>query len=102
MSVNVLKYKHGRINLSTINSKFNLMEVYVDLRPYWPKGLSINAAYEELLLKGLKVDRRTLSAAKAGTLTKSEFITLVKLRDWIRQLTGKPEITIDDLLRIEN
>lgn len=74
------------------------MTVYVDLSKYWPKDLSLNAAYEELLIQGRKVDRRTLSAAKAGNLTKSEFTTLVKLRDWIRELTMNPDLKIDDLL----
>jgi len=74
------------------------MKVYVDISQYWPQNLSLNAVYEELLLQGRKIDRRTLSGAKAGTLTKSEFVTLVKLRDWLRERTNNPDLKIDDLL----
>ena len=75
------------------------MKVYVDLSEYWPNGLSLNAAYEDLLTQGRKVDRRTLSNAKAGTLAKSEFVTLIRLRDWLRDVTKNPELKIDDLLK---
>ena len=74
------------------------MKVYVDIGSYWPEDLSINAAYEELLMQGVKVDRRTLGAAKAGKLSKSDFATLIKLRDWVRELTRNKELTIDDLM----
>jgi hypothetical protein len=76
--------------------------VYVDIGSYWPKNLSVNAAYEELLMQGRKVDRRTLVAAKTGILTKSEYLTLIRLRDWVREISGNPSLTVDDLLKIEN
>ncbi len=78
------------------------MRAYVDLSQFWREGLSINAAYEELLMKGMKVDRRTLAAAKDGTLARSEYLTLVRLRDWARELSGNKKLTIDDILVIED
>lgn len=95
MYTNVLSCKHGSINVEALESK---MKIYVDISQYWPQNLSLNAVYEELLLQGRKIDRRTLSGAKAGTLTKSEFVTLVKLRDWLRERTNNPDLKIDDLL----
>jgi hypothetical protein len=77
------------------------VKVYVDIGSYWPDSLSVNAAYEELLMQGIKIDRRTLSAAKAGTLTKSDFATLIKLRNWVRQLTENKDLTVDDLMKQE-
>ncbi|NJP22367.1 MAG: hypothetical protein HC763_28895 [Hydrococcus sp. CRU_1_1] len=74
------------------------MRAYVDLSKYWRKGLSLNAAYEELLMKGMKIDRRTLAAAKEGTLARSEYLTLVRLRDWARELSGNELLTIEDIL----
>lgn len=76
------------------------MRAYVDIGKYWSKGLSVNAAYEELIMKGMKIDRRTLSSAKDGTLSRSEYSTLIRLRDWIRELSGNKELCIDDLLVI--
>ncbi len=78
------------------------MRAYVDLSQFWREGLSINAAYEELLMKGMKVDRRTLAAAKDGTLARSEYLTLVRLRDWARELSGNKKLTIDDILVIKD
>ena len=78
------------------------MRAYVDLSKFWRKGLSINAAYEELLMKGMKIDRRTLASAKDGTLARSEYLTLVRLRDWARELSGNKQLTIDDILVIKN
>ncbi|NJL11241.1 MAG: hypothetical protein HC908_16735 [Calothrix sp. SM1_7_51] len=77
------------------------VKVYVDIGSYWPDGVSVNAAYEELLMQGVKIDRRTIAAAKAGKLTKSDFATLIKLRNWVRQLTGNKELTVDNLLKQE-
>lgn len=96
--INVILYKHENINVNTLELN---VKVYVDIGSYWPEDLSINAAYEELLMQGVKVDRRTLAAAKAGKLTKSDFATLIKLRDWVRQLTSNKELKIDDLMRQE-
>jgi hypothetical protein len=78
------------------------MRAYVDLSKFWRDNLSINAAYEELLMKGMKVDRRTLAAAKDGTLARSEYLTLVRLRDWARELSGNQLLTIDDILVIKD
>lgn len=96
--INVILYKHENINVNTLELN---VKVYVDIGSYWPEDLSINAAYEELLMQGVKVDRRTLAAAKAGKLTKSDFATLIKLRDWVRQLTSNKELKIDDLMKQE-
>lgn len=78
------------------------MRAYVDIGKYWKDGLSVNAAYEDLLIKGLKVDRRTLSSAKEGTLARSEYSTLIRLRDWVRELSGNKKLCIDDLLVIRD
>lgn len=78
------------------------MRCYVNFGDYWPENLSVNAAYERLLVKGWKVDRRTLSAAKKGELIKSDFSTLVHLRNWARELTKNPNLTIDEMLTIED
>lgn len=77
------------------------MRAYVDIGKYWQEGLSVNAAYEDLIMKGLKVDRRTLSNAKDGTLSRSEYSTLIRLRDWVREISGNKNLCIDDLLVIE-
>lgn len=99
MVANVLHLPRESIN---VNALAQCMKVYVDLGKYWPEGLSINAAYEELIMQGRKVDRRTLSAAKAGNLIKSEYATLVRLRDWVRDITGNPKLSIEDLFRHED
>lgn len=78
------------------------MRAYVDIGKYWPVGLSVSAAFEELLEEGTRIDRRTLVAAKKGQLTRSEYITLVRLRDWVRWKTGEDKITIDDLIVIKS
>ena len=52
-------------------------------------------------MKGRKIDRRTLSSAKDGTLARSEYSTLIRLRDWIRELSGNDKLCIDDLLVIK-
>jgi hypothetical protein len=75
------------------------LKICVDIGSYWPDGLSVNAAYEELLMQGIKIDRRTLSSAKSGTLSKSDFATLIKLRDWVRQLAHNDKLTIDDIMK---
>ena len=77
------------------------MRAYVDIGKYWKDGLSVNAAYEDLIMKGMKIDRRTLSSAKDGTLARSEYSTLIRLRDWIRELSGNEKLCIDDLLVIK-
>ncbi|RUS93136.1 hypothetical protein DSM106972_097300 [Dulcicalothrix desertica PCC 7102] len=53
-------------------------------------------------MQGVKIDRRTLLAAKSGTLTKSDFATLIKLRNWVRQLRNDDKLTIDDILKQED
>ncbi len=75
------------------------MKVFVDISPYWSKELSINAAYEDLLRQDKKIDRRTLIAAKEGRLTKCEFSTLFKLRDFASQLAER-QLSLDDLFQI--
>lgn len=93
--VNVLMATNANIGLSVLGTD---MRAYVDLSQYWRNGLSINAAYEELLMKGMKIDRRTLAAAKDGSLARSEYLTLIRLRDWARELSGNKKLTIDDIL----
>ena len=77
------------------------MRAYVDIGKYWQEGLSVNAAYEDLIMKGMKIDRRTLSSAKDGTLSRSEYSTLIRLRDWSRELSGNKKLCIDDILIIK-
>ena len=77
------------------------MRAYVDISKYWKDDLSVNAAYEELIVKGMKIDRRTLSSAKNGTLARSEYSTLIRLRDWVRELSGNKNLSIDDILVIK-
>ena len=77
------------------------MRAYVDIGQFWTDGLSINAAYEGLLIKGRKIDRRTLTSAKEGTLTRSEYSTLVRLRDYARELSGNENLRIEDILVIK-
>jgi hypothetical protein len=77
------------------------MRAYVDIGKYWKKGLSVNAAYEDLIVKGMKIDRRTLSSAKNGTLARSEYSTLIRIRDWVRELSGNEALCIDDILVIK-
>ncbi len=54
-----------------------------------------------LILKGMKIDRRTLSSAKDGTLSRSEYSTLIRLRDWVRESSGNKNLCIDDILVIK-
>ncbi len=75
------------------------VKVVVDISPYWPKNLSINAVYEDLLRQDKKIDRRTLVAAKEGRLTKCDFSTLIRLREFASQQAGR-ELLIDDLFQI--
>jgi len=79
------------------------MRAYVNISKYWPEGITVNGAYEEMFLEeGIKIDKRTLMSAKKGTLTRCEFITLVRIRDWLRKKTGNEKITIDDLIVIKS
>jgi hypothetical protein len=96
---NVYQATNAIIDVSVFSGD---MRAYVDLSKFWRKGLSINAAYEELLMKGMKIDRRTLASAKEGNLARSEYLTLVRLRDWARDLSGNNQLTIDDLLVFKN
>jgi len=91
------------INANIINVQLacSNMRAYVDIGKFWQDGLSVNAAYEELIMKGMKIDRRTLSSAKDGTLSRSEYSTLIRLRDWSRELTGNKTLSIDDILIIK-
>lgn len=75
------------------------MKVFVDISPYWPQELSINAVYEDLLRQDKKIDRRTLAAAKEGRLTKCDFSTLLKLRDFASQRAER-RLSLDDLFQI--
>lgn len=77
------------------------MRAYVDIGKYWKEGLSVNAAYEQLIMRGMKIDRRTLASAKEGTLARSEYSTLIRLRDWVRELSGNSNINIDDILIVK-
>ena len=78
-----------------------IVKVYVNIGKYWKEGMSVNAAYDDLITKGLRVDRRTLSSAKEGTLSRSEYSTLISLRDWVREISGNKKISIEDILVIE-
>ncbi|BAZ47307.1 hypothetical protein NIES4102_43530 (plasmid) [Chondrocystis sp. NIES-4102] len=78
------------------------MRAYVDIGKYWQEGLSVNAVYEDLIMKGMKIDRRTLSSAKDGTLARSEYSTLIRLRDWVREISGNTKLCIDDILVIKH
>jgi hypothetical protein len=77
------------------------MRAYVSIGRFWKEGLSVNAAYEQLIVLGMKIDRRTLSSAKDGTLARSEYSTLIRLRDWVRELSGNANISIEDILIIK-
>ncbi len=88
-------------NIMDVQVNSSDMRAYVDIGKYWSEGLSVNAAYEDLIMKGMKIDRRTLSSAKDGTLARSEYSTLIRLRDWIRELSGNDKLCIDDLLVIK-
>lgn len=76
------------------------MKVYVDIGSFWGERLSINQVYENLVKQGKKIDRRTLSAAKHGQLSKCEFTTLLRLRDLASQLAGR-HVTLDELFKVE-
>jgi hypothetical protein len=78
-----------------------IMKVYVNIGKYWKEGMSVNAAYDDLITKGLRVDRRTLSLAKNGTLSRSEYSTLISLRDWVREISGDKKISVEDILVIK-
>lgn len=73
---------------------------YVDISKYWPEGESVNAVYEDQLMRGRKIYRRTLASAKEGKLFKSDYIILVYLRDFAREQSGDENLAIDDLLAI--
>ena len=49
----------------------------------------------------MKIDRRILSSAKNGTLARSEYSTLIRIRDWVRELSGNEALCIDDILVIK-
>lgn len=88
-------------NIIDVQHSDSEMKAYVDISKYWKENLSVNAAYEELIMKGMKIDRRTLSSAKNGTLSRSEYSTLIRLRDWVRELSGDEKISIEDILVIK-
>lgn len=81
------------------------VKVFVDIGAYWPKDSegkeqSVNSVYKDLLRQNKEVDRRSLTAAKEGRLAKSDYTTLLNLRDFVAQQLGRP-ISVDEILRIE-
>ena len=88
-------------NMADVQQSAIDMRAYVDIGKYWKEGMSVNAAYDDLITRGLRVDRRTLSSAKEGTLSRAEFSTLISLRDWVRELSGNKKISIEDILVIK-
>ena len=71
------------------------MAVYVDLSRYWtdPKNPTIEEAHRKTGL-----DKRTLSAARKGQLERSQFETLLALRDFASELAGK-RLSLEEILR---
>ncbi len=98
MTANVLEAVRASIDVAPKIPDMD--KAYVNLGPHWPKDLSVNKAYETLLMNGIKIDKRTLSSARDGTLYKSDYVTLLRLRDWARKLTGNAKMTCDDLLTV--
>ena len=99
LATNMILATNENIGVSVVTTD---MRAYVDLGKYWPEGLSINAAFEDLLIKGMKIDKRTLVAAKQGTLARSEYLTLIRLRDWARELSDNKKLTIDEILVLKD
>lgn len=76
------------------------VKVFVDISRFLPPNLSDNGAYEESIRQGRRIDRRTLSGARKGVLTKCDVKTLVHLRDFASSYSGQP-LTLEDILRFE-
>lgn len=76
------------------------MKVLLDIKPFWPKGLSLEQAEAELGLAGLRLNRRSLGSIRKGT-EKGDWATLIKLSRYLSEKTGKV-ITINDLLNIQD
>jgi hypothetical protein len=74
--------------------------VLIDISDYWPTGLSVNKAYEDSIRKNCRIDRRTLTAAREGKLAKCEVGTLIRLRDFAAQMSGK-KLALEDVMRFE-
>jgi len=79
------------------------MRAYLNISKYWPEGYTVNRAYKEIYeQQGFKVNQITLTAAKKGRLVRCELITLIKIRDWLREKTGNENLSIEDLIVIKS
>lgn len=94
---NVLAEANAKIGL-TNPAHALAMRIFVDLSHYWPDELSVNKAYEQLIIRGTKIDRRSLYQARKGQLARCELLTLVRLRDWAREMSGQKNLSLEDIL----
>lgn len=74
--------------------------MFVDIGRFLPSEMSDNGAFEESIRQGRRIDRRTLSVARKGTLTRCDVKTLIYLRDFAATVSGQT-LTLEDILRIE-
>ncbi|HEY9748434.1 MAG TPA: hypothetical protein V6C63_07140 [Allocoleopsis sp.] len=77
------------------------MKVTLCIKDYWPDGLSLEKAEEELKARGLDFNRRSLGVLRGRGTKKGEWVTPFKLAKYLSEKTGK-KITAMDLLIVED
>ncbi len=75
------------------------VKVTLNIEPFWPEGLSLEKAEEEMKAMGLPLNRRSLSAIRKGT-EKGDWATPFKLARYLSKKVGK-EICPQDLFKVQ-
>ena len=75
------------------------MKVTLNIAPFWPEGLSLERAEQEMREMGLPLNRRSLSAIRKGT-EKGDWATPFKLARYLSKKTGKT-IEAQELFDVE-
>lgn len=70
---------------------------YIDISPYWKKGRTVNAVYNEYKGTENEIGRHTLTRAKEGRLEKADIESIVKLAK-LCSIWANKELTPNDLI----
>jgi hypothetical protein len=80
-------------------SNYLEVKVTLNIEPFWPKGLSLEKAEEEMRAMGLPLNRRSLSAIRKGT-EKGDWATPFKIARYLSFKVGR-EIQAVELFKVE-
>lgn len=75
--------------------------VTLNIKGYWPEGLSLESAAEEMKTLGMPLNRLSLGSIRRGGTERGDYLTPFKLAAYLSHKTGK-KITAMDLLEVES